>query len=212
MYRIRGRRYQKPTEKRSKSTRSPLVIAKTDMREVARRFCGLIAASLMLVTCDKPSPTFWVSARREARMSANELYNLGIDAFEQGFFEDCERVFRSVVVRKRMVQAFVNLGICQFAQGASHYDRALQSFTHAVKLNPSVPQARLGLGLMFVVTGSVSEAQKQVKYFERSGMTDFARTLRQQVESEASTKVMTDYVLFGRMPVRHQGPGGIMGN
>ncbi len=150
-----------------------------------------------------------------ARMSSNELYNLGHDTLRAGYFADCEQVMGYVVARKRMNQALTNLAYCQYAQGPDHWGKAIGNYDQAISLAPEALKPRLGRAMVFhgMSRGealATELAWLRTHYPEKTGL--FLAEINRGQLSEDCTMCNIDALTYGKLPTHEQGPTGIMGD
>lgn len=93
------------------------------------------------------------------RFKANELYNCGIIAMEDGDHERAATLFQAVIRRQpHNYQACNNLGICFFSLGFN--DDAIKCFRRAIRLNRKDGKAYNNLGRIYLELGQIKHAIK----------------------------------------------------
>lgn len=159
---------------------------------------GLLACT---AACDLPGRTDLVGRRARARLSANELHNLGLDALKDGQYGECASIMAQVLKRKRLSPAYGNLALCEAALGR-HDAAAAALRQHPSPNSAAVRQAR---GLLAVVRGETDAARSELG-------PDGSKVLRTAMaEGEVSAQAWAD-AAFGAVPTPRQAPRGIMGN
>lgn len=147
-----------------------------------------------------------------SKMSSNELFNLSYRVLEQGHFQDCERVLERVLHRKKMLQAYHNLGFCQYLQGEKRWADAKRSFSQALEIEPSALRSRRMRLKVFRSLQLDDEAQTELEWL--------GSRIEEPVEQpEPSFDLLRGYpqnyiehYLYGPLPTRQRGPSGIMGS
>lgn len=174
------------------------VVPKPHHREV-RVWLSLLL--LGVLACELPGRTDMVGRRTRARMSANELHNLGLDALNDGRLTECVAVMNQVLRRKRLPAAYGNLAVCSAASGQ------LGAAREALERHPepdhwAVQQVR---GLIELASGQSSAARAAL---ERAPGGPLAAAL----EGGAVASEHWPAAAFSAVPTPRQAPRGIMGN
>lgn len=157
---------------------------------------------MLASACELPSRADLVGRRARARMSANELHNLGRDALLIRDYGTCAETMRAVLRKKRLPEAYGHLALCAAAEGRPDEARA------ALEAAPEGPARARARVLLAVARGDLEGA--------RAALTQVSEAVRPELEAvfhdgrvgpEAWAAAS-----FGNVPTPRQAPRGIMGN
>lgn len=171
----------------------------------------LLAWALALAGCPDRATKDLVSRRREARMSANQLHNLGLAHLRAGDFEDCVRVYREVLRRKRLAASSANLGYCLRHVEPPRLEEALAAYERAHRWAPASARIRLGRGVTRALVGQREKAEIDHRIL-RGDASAAASQLRAVLDSGREPREGPRLGVFGPLPTPRQAPLGIMGN
>lgn len=159
-----------------------------------------------LLACDRAVGAALVGERAERRMSSNQLYNLGLERLKGGDLSGCVRTYQEVLRRKRMAEAYANLGHCLFAQGPAHDAAALEAFTEAKRRAPGEAPPMLGRAAVFARRGELDLLRAERAELEEAGHDP---ELVDRIESGAVPPLVGAYE---KIKAPRQAPLGIFGN
>lgn len=175
---------------------------------------GVGLSVLALLGCSQFETRNWVSERAQARMSTNQLYNLGLEHLRARDYPACETVFRKVLRRKRMTQAFANLGFCLAAGTPPRLEEALAYYDEALRVDPAASEAYLGRGALHVWARRPEQARADLDRL-RALAPARAHLLAALIENGSATRETTferQLGSYGPMPTPRQAPRGILGD
>ncbi|MEL6184456.1 MAG: hypothetical protein AAFU79_07520 [Myxococcota bacterium] len=173
------------------------------MLATVRTTGGVVFFSCLLLACELPSRTDIVGRRAKARMSANELHNLGREALLLGDFASCAETMSAVLRRKRLPQAYGHLALCEAARGA---DAAAAKALDQAGAGETVAEARV---LLAVARGDLEDARRAI---ERVASAEARQRLEATLTAGAVDAAAWAAASFGAMPTPRQAPRGIMGD
>ncbi|MCJ7656248.1 MAG: tetratricopeptide repeat protein, partial [Candidatus Atribacteria bacterium] len=92
-------------------------------------------------------------------LNGRVLFNLGVNYYILGFYEDAEQIFKESIKYHNDKVIYGNLGLCYMKMG--DYQRAEEAFKYAIYLDPQFSKASSDLGLLYFKKGNYNGAIEQ---------------------------------------------------
>jgi tetratricopeptide (TPR) repeat protein len=103
------------------------------------------------------------SLQQEVGSSAFEVYNQGVDLMHAKKFAEAQMKFEQAIRdNPNFAEAHNNLGFALRQQGPQNYSKALEHYSKAIQLKPSMAETYEYRGVLFAKMGRKSEAEKDL--------------------------------------------------
>ncbi len=100
------------------------------------------------------------SEKKEPENTAEVAYNKGIEMMKKDDFAGAVKEFSSAVeMQKDFAEAHNNLGYSLRKMGEKYYEKALEHYNHALKLDPKLAAAYHYRGVLYVLIGEEAAAK-----------------------------------------------------
>lgn len=134
--------------------KSSVVAELTRRAVVAHVLAGLVGLARAVESDPLPVPT---GSPREAAVKA---YNEGVRLLLDRNFAGAQRLFEQALQRdEAFPEAHNNLAYSLRMQGSSNFARSLRHYNRAIELKPSLAQAYMYRGMLFVQAGQMDRAR-----------------------------------------------------